>query len=94
MYDEGMSHMQLIPSAELAPPSIAHLSPRDRARLWAQMVDEGDCLVFNGFLHRHGDEAAARRAFADWLARRDADSTAAKVRMLKARRSTERAHGR
>lgn len=94
MYDEGMPPMQLIPSAELSPPSIAHLSPRDRALLWAQMVDEGDRLVFDGFLHRHGDEAAARRAFTDWLARRDADSTAAKIRMLRARRPTERAHGR
>ncbi|MFM8634264.1 MAG: hypothetical protein ACKOEX_05575 [Planctomycetia bacterium] len=89
-----MRRMQLIPSADLAPPSISHLTPRERARLWAQMVDEGDRLVFEGFLRRSSDEAAARRAFDDWLSRRDADSTAAKIRILKARRPTELANGR
>ena len=89
-----MSLSQLIPPADLAPPSIAHLSPRDRARLWAQMVDEGDRLVFEGFLRRHGDQAAARRAFDEWLARRDEEATSAKIRMLQARRTTEHHDGR
>lgn len=84
---------QLIPPADLAPPSIAHLSPLDRARLWAQMVDEGDRLVFEGFLRRHGDQAAARRAFDEWLARRDEEATSAKIRMLRARRPKEHRHG-
>lgn len=88
-----MSPSQLIPPADLAPPSIAHLSPLDRARLWAQMVDEGDRLVFEGFLRRHGDQAAARRAFDEWLARRDEEATSAKIRMLRARRPTEHRHG-
>jgi hypothetical protein len=88
-----MPPMQLIPSADLAPPSISHLSPRDRARLWAQMVDEGDRLVFEGFLRRHGDPAAARRAFDEWLARREADAMSAKIRMLRARRPTEHRDG-
>ncbi len=56
-----MPPTQLIPSADLAPPSISHLSPRDRARLWAQMVDEGDRLVFEGLLRRHVDEVADGR---------------------------------
>ncbi len=88
-----MSSSQLIPPADLAPPSIAHLSPRDRARVWAQMVDEGDRLVFEGFLRRHGDQAAARRAFDEWLARRDDDATSAKIRMLRARRHAEHRDG-
>lgn len=88
-----MSPSQLIPPADLAPPSIAHLSPLDRARLWAQMVDEGDRLVFEGFLRRQGDQAAARRAFDEWLARRDEEATSAKIRMLRARRPKEHRHG-
>lgn len=88
-----MSPSQFIPPADLAPPSIAHLSPLDRARPWAQMVDEGDRLVFEGFLRRHGDQAAARRAFDEWLARRDEEATSAKIRMLRARRPTEHRHG-
>lgn len=84
---------QLIPPADQAPPSIAHLSPEARVRLWAQMVDEGDQIVFDGFFRRLGDESAARRAFSQWLDRRSAESTAAKVRMLKGCQSAERTHG-
>ena len=85
---------QLIPAPELAPPSIAHLSPAERASLWAQMVDEGDRLLFEGFVRRCGDERSAREAMLEWLDRRDADSTAAKIRMLRGRSSAERPHGR
>ena len=88
-----MPPLQLIPPTDLATPSIAHLSPRDRARLWAQMVDEGDRLVFEGFLRQHGDQAVARRAFDEWLARREAEATSAKIRMLRARRPTEHHDG-
>jgi hypothetical protein len=88
-----MSPSQLIPPADQAPPSIADLSPEARVRLWAQMVDEGDQIVFDGFLRRLGDESAARRAFWQWLDRRSAETTAAKVRMLNGCQPAERAHG-
>ena len=84
---------QLIPLPELSPPSIAHLSPDERARLWAQMVDEGDRLLFEGFVRRFGDEQSARLAMQEWLDRRDADATAAKIRMLRCRSSQGHAHG-
>lgn len=92
---ELMAESQLIPPPDLAPPSIAALDVSDRIRLWAEMVDEGDRFVFQGFLDRHGSEAAARQAFLEWLGRRDVDSTAAKVRMLKGGRgvATGRPHG-
>ena len=88
-----MPSSQLIPPPDQAPPSIAHLSPADRVRLWARMVDEGDRLVFEGFLRRHGSESAARRASREWLERRDDGSLAAKVRMLAGRRPPERSDG-
>lgn len=89
-----MATSQLIPPPDQAPPGIGHLAPAERVRLWAQMVDEGDRLVFEGFLRRHkGDEVAARQAAKEWLDRRDAESLAAKVRMLARCRSAERAHG-
>jgi hypothetical protein len=88
-----MARAQLIPPPDSAPPSIAGLSPVDRVRLWAQMVDEGDRLLYEGFLRRHGDAAAARRAMQEWLDRRSADATAAKVRMLTGQRPARGSHG-
>lgn len=88
-----MASSQLIPPPDQAPPGIAHLSPAERVRLWAQMVDEGDRLVFEGFLRRHhGDEAAARRAAEEWLDRRAAESLVAKLRMLARCRAVENHH--
>lgn len=83
-YHEVMATSQLIPPPELSPPSIAHLDPADRIRIWAEMVAEGDRFLYQGFLDRHGSEEAARRACAEWLERRDADATEAKIRMLQA----------
>lgn len=48
------------------------------------MVDEGDRLLYEGFLRQHRDPDAARRAMIEWLERRDAEATAAKIRMLSA----------
>ena len=87
-----MQSSQLIPPADQAPPSIAHLSPADRVRLWAQMVDEGDTLIFDGFPRGH-DAASAHLAAQEWVARRAADSVEAKVRMLTRRRLVEPSHG-
>lgn len=75
----------LIPPPDMAPPGIGGLSPEDRIRLWAEMVDEGDRLVYDGFRRRHDSEEAARRDFLAWLDRRAIDATRAKVRMLTGR---------
>jgi hypothetical protein len=87
-----LPNLTTLDSPDSAPPSIAHLSPIDRVRLWAQMVDEGDRLVYEGFLRRHG-EAAARRAMQEWLDRRAADGVAAKARMLASPGPLMRPHG-
>jgi hypothetical protein len=81
-----MAASQLIPPPELAPPGISHLSVSERMRLWAQMVDEGDRFVLDGFRLRLGSDEAAQKAFREWLDRRDIDALAAKIRMLKGRR--------
>jgi hypothetical protein len=81
-----MPPSQLIPPPEFAPPGIGHLSPADRIRLWAQLVDEGDRFIYDGFRQRLGSDAAARQACIDWLDRRNAESIRAKIRMLQGRR--------
>jgi hypothetical protein len=62
-------------------------------RLGAQMVDEGDRILYESFLRQHGDATAARRAMQEWLDRREADATAVKVRVLSGRGPTEEPHG-
>jgi hypothetical protein len=74
---------QLIPANDLTPPSIRHLSPEDRIRLWAQIVDEGDQILLGGFRDKHGSDELATQAFLARLDRRSVESTAAKFRMLK-----------
>lgn len=88
-----MSRLQLIPPPDLAPPSIARLAPADRVQLWAEIVDEGDRLLYEGFLRRHGDADTARQAMQQWLDRRADDAAAAKARMLTDRRPARRSHG-
>lgn len=51
----------------------------------ARMVDEGEWFLLAVFRERCGSDAAARKAFLDWLARRDAERTAATFRMSKGR---------
>lgn len=84
-----MSRTQLIPPPELAPPGMSQLSAADRIQLWAQLVDEGDRFIYDGYRRRLGSDEAARQACSEWLERRSAESTAAKVRMLKGRRTEE-----
>ena len=81
-----MRMYQLIPPPDLAQPGIANLSPTDRMRLWAQLVDEGDRFIYDGFRQRLGSNEAARQACLEWLERRYAENAAAKIRMLKGRR--------
>jgi len=77
-----MPKQQLIPPPELAPPTIRHLPLEKRIRLWAQMVDEGDQLLLDGFRQKCGSDEAARQAFLDWLDRQNIEKTAATFRML------------
>lgn len=88
-----MGRSQLIPPPEAAPPSIARLAPAERVRLWAEIVDEGDRLLYEGFLRRHGDASMARQAMQEWLDRRADDAAAVKARMLTDRVAARRSHG-
>lgn len=92
-YHGVMGRSQLIPPPDLSPPSIAHLAPVDRVRLWAEIVDEGDRLLYEGFLRRHGDAGTARQAMQQWLDRRADDVAPAKARMLADRVPARRSHG-
>ncbi len=88
-----MPSHQLIPARDLTPPSIRHLSPEDRIRLWAQIVDEGDQMLLSGFRTHTDSDELARQAFLAWLDRRNVENLAAKFRMLK-RLHTEQTDGK
>jgi hypothetical protein len=77
---------QLIPPPEFAPPSIGHLSVKERIELWAQMVDEGDQLVLAALRRDLGPDADLVAAFTEWLDRRSDE----KIRELRAVAETRR----
>lgn len=88
-----MPSHQLIPARDLTPLSLRHLSPEDRIRLWAQIVDEGDQMLLSGFRTHTDSDELARQAFLAWLDRRNVENLAAKFRMLK-RLHTEQTDGK
>ena len=82
---------QLIPPTELAPPSVRHLPAKEKIAVWADMVDEGDEFFLACLRRRLGSDAAAHKAFLDWLDRRDAEHDRAIVLMITNLRRRERA---
>jgi hypothetical protein len=60
---------QLIPSPELAPPSVGHLPLEKRIELWAEMVDEADALVLSGLRAEIGPDGDLQAAYRAWYAR-------------------------
>jgi hypothetical protein len=83
---------QLIPPPELAPPSIRDMPPRDKVALWAQMVDDGDQLVLAGLRRRIGPDGDVRKAFLEWLDRRDAEHDRTIAHMITEIRRRERSY--
>jgi len=81
---------QLIPPPDLAPPSIRDMTPREKVALWAQMVDDGDQLVLAGLRRRIGPNGDVRKAFLEWLDRRDAEHDRTVARMITEIRRRER----
>jgi hypothetical protein len=60
---------QLIPPAQLAPPSVRHLPLEKRIEIWERLVDENDALVRAGLRAKIGPEGDLEAAYRDWYAR-------------------------
>jgi len=63
-----MSH-QLIPSPDVAPPSVKHLPLARRIELWAELVDESESLLLAGLRAKIGPAGDLEAAYRDWYAR-------------------------
>jgi hypothetical protein len=59
----------LVPSPEMAPPSIKHLPLEKRIELWAELVDEGEALVKSGLRAKIGPDGDLQAAYKEWYAR-------------------------
>ena len=63
-----MKH-ELVPPADLAPPSISHLPLSQRIELWAQLVDESEALLIAGLKAKVGEGGDWHEAYRQWYAR-------------------------
>jgi len=74
---------QLIPSPELAPPSVKHLPLDKTIQLWAELVDESEALLVAGLRARVGPGGDYQQADRDWYARYTTDDNRMIPRMAK-----------
>jgi hypothetical protein len=73
---------QLIPSPELAPPSVKHLPLDKRIELWADLVDGCEAFLLAGLRSRIGPQGDLQAAYRDWYARSMEDHERAQIRFL------------
>jgi hypothetical protein len=64
---------QLIPSPELAPPSVKHLPLAKRIELWFELLDENESLLLSGLRAKVGPNGDVKAAYREWYARHMAD---------------------
>lgn len=84
---------QLIPPPELAPPSVRHLSCKEKVEIWAALVDDVDELVLASFRERLGADGDAEKAFLEWLDRQMVEHDhQALYHMIRELRRRERAY--
>jgi hypothetical protein len=86
-----MTSQQLIPSPEMAPPSVKHLPLEKRIELWAELVDEGEALVKSGLRAKIGPSGDLQEAYREWYARHMEEHDRGIIRMLQNLTARERA---
>jgi hypothetical protein len=84
---------QLIPSPEMAPPSIKHLPLEKRIQLWTELVDEGDALVKSGLRAKIGPNGDLQAAYREWYTRHMEEHDQYLIRLLENLTRRERGYG-
>lgn len=84
----------LIPTPEMAPPSVRHLPLEKRIQLWAELVDEGDALVRSGLRARIGPSGDLQAAYREWYARHMEEHDRYLIRLAENLTRRERGHGK
>lgn len=73
---------QLVPPAELAPPSVKHLPLAKRVELWGQLVDACEAFLLAGLRSRIGPHGDLEAAYRDWYARSREEHERAQIQFL------------
>jgi hypothetical protein len=87
------NNQQLIPTPEMAPPSVRHLPLEKRIQLWAELVDEGDALVRSSLRAKIGANGDLHAAYRDWYARFMEEHDRNQIRLADNLTQRERGHG-
>lgn len=88
------SKAQLIPSPEMAPPSVKHLPVAKRIQIWAELVDEGDALLKAGLRAKIGPTGNLEAAYREWYARHMEQHDRWQVALAENLTRRERANGK
>jgi|tagenome__1003787_1003787.scaffolds.fasta_scaffold19094878_1 hypothetical protein len=73
---------QLIPTPDLAAPSVKHLSLEKRIELWAQLVDSCEAFLLAGLRAEIGPHGDLEAAFRNWHVRSMEDHERAQIQFL------------
>jgi hypothetical protein len=93
MQRSGDMESQLIPTPEIAPPSVRHLPFEKRIALWAELVDACDALAQTGLRNRIGPEGDLHAAYREWYRRCAEDHEKAQIQFLENLSRRERGDG-
>ncbi len=60
---------QLIPTPDLAPPSVRHLPLEKRVQLWVELVEENEALLLAGLRAKVGPTGDLQATYRQWNSR-------------------------
>lgn len=83
----------LIPSLDMAPPSVKHLPLSKRIELWGNLVDGCEAFLLAGLRSRIGPQGDLHAAYRDWYARCMEDHERAQIQFLENLSRREAASG-
>lgn len=84
---------QLVPSPEVAPPSVRHLPLSKRIQLWAELVDMADALVKSSLRAKIGPDGNLNAAYREWYARHMEEHDRYQVQLAQNLTQRERGYG-
>ena len=83
----------LLPSPDMAPPSVSHLSVAQKTELWADLVNSCEAVMLANLKSQYASDEQVRAAYRDWYRRKMEDHDRHQVAFLENLSRRESRHG-